>query len=265
LRVREYLPGDDVRSIDWNVTAKTGHPFVKVFEEERELTIILAVDLSASGDFGSGAQSKRDLAAELACVLAFSATRNNDKVGLLLYTDRVEKLIPPKKGRRHILRVIREMLFFEPTGRQTDTVQALQFLNRLVRKRAVVFVLSDFLQEVQGGVVGDPDGPEHPLYRSLSFTNQRHDVVCIHIEDPREKEIPNLGLITLEDAETGDLIELDTRNLSNRVAYRRHNQVRVEHLMKGLRQAGIDTVSISTGQPYIAALRALFERSSHRL
>ncbi len=263
--VREYTPGDDVRSIDWNVTAKMDRPFVKKYREERELTIMIMLDLSASGSFGSLDYSKREQAAEIASVLAFSATRNNDKVGLILYTDRIETFIPAKKGRRHILRVIREMLFFVPKGRRTDTVQALQYLNRLERKRAVVFVISDFLQELDGGVVGDPDNPEHPLYRSLSFTNQRHDVVCIRIEDPREREIPNVGLVTLEDAETGDLIEIDTRKLSNRMAYRKHNQLRLEQVTKGFRQAGIDSVSISTGEPYIAALRALFERRSHRL
>ncbi len=262
--VREYTPGDDVRSIDWNVTAKMDKPFVKIFQEERELTIMIVLDLSASGRFGSVDQSKREQAAEIASVLAFSATRNNDKVGLILYTDQIEQFIPAKKGRRHILRVIREMLFFAPDGKQTDTIAALQFLNRLERRRAVVFLISDFLQDGDGASVGAPGQEQHPLFRTLALTNQRHDLICVRVSDPRELEVPNIGLITLEDAETGELIEFDTGNASNRLAYRNQNRKRLETIDRTIRQYGIDSIQVSTGEPYITPLRNLFERRSQR-
>src|ERR1700684_3355384 len=179
--VREYTPGDEVRTIDWNVTARAGRPFVKKFTEERELTILLLVDISASGNFGSAALSKRDLAAELASVLAFSAIRNSDKVGLLLYTDRIEQYLPPKKGRRHVLRVVRDILYHTPEGRGTDTVKALEVAGQLLHRRAVVFLISDF----------QSSGPETqtrpPLRRALRQTNRRHDLVAVRIEDPRER------------------------------------------------------------------------------
>jgi uncharacterized protein (DUF58 family) len=181
--VREYQPGDEIRAIDWNVTARMGNAFVKKFTEERELTVMLVVDVSASGNFGSTTQSKRELAAEVACLLAFSAIRNNDKVGLILFTDRVELFIPPKKGRSHTLRLIREILFFEPKGRGTDPALALDYLNKIVTRRAVVFFISDFQA---------PD-----FSRSLAVSGRRHDFVAIHIHDERERVLPNIGIITL--------------------------------------------------------------------
>src|SRR3954470_8999258 len=200
--VREYQPGDEIRAIDWNVTARMGSAFVKKFTEERELTVMLVVDVSASGNFGSTTQSKRELAAEVACLLAFSAIRNNDKVGLLLFTDRVELFIPPKKGRSHTLRIIREILFFEPVGRQTEPALALDYLNKVVTRRAVVFFISDFQA---------PD-----FSQPLAVTARRHDFIALRIEDEREKVFPNIGLITLEDAETGEQIEINTASRNTR-------------------------------------------------
>src|SRR5216117_1402105 len=187
--VREYQPGDEIRAIDWNVTARLGNAFVKKFTEERELTVMLIVDVSASGSFGSTTQSKRELAAEVACLLAFSAIKNNDKVGLLLFTDRVELFIPPKKGRSHTLRIIREILFFDPVGRGTNPAAALDHLNKIVTRRAVVFFISDFQAE--------------DFSRAIAVTARRHDLIAIRIQDERESILPDIGIITLEDAETG--------------------------------------------------------------
>src|SRR5882724_9938854 len=200
--VREYQPGDEIRAIDWNVTARLGSPFVKKFTEERELTVMLIVDVSASGNFGSTSQSKRELAAEVACLLAFSAIRNNDKVGLLLFTDRVELFIPPKKGRSHTLRIIREILFFEPQGRGTEPAAALDHLNKIVTRRAVVFFISDFQAE--------------DFSHALAVSGQRHDFIAVYIRDEREKVLPNIGIITLEDAETGEQIEINTADRGTR-------------------------------------------------
>src|ERR1700733_5882502 len=199
--VREYSPGDEVRLIDWNVTARTGVPFIKKLREERELTLLLAVDVSASGKFGSNAQSKRELAAEIASVLAFSAIRNRDKVGLLLFTDEVEQYIPPTKGRQHVLRVIREILFHTPQRRGTNVASALDFVNDVLRRRAVVFVISDFIES--------PEAFQR-LKRQLRLTNKRHDLVLLHLRDRHEEELPALGLLTLEDPETGEVMEIDT-------------------------------------------------------
>src|SRR6202142_627677 len=202
--VREYSPGDEVRTIDWNVTARAGRAFVKKFTEERELTIFLVVDISASGNFGSGEMAKRDLAAEVASVLAFSAIRNSDKVGLLLYTDRIERYLPPKKGRRHVLRVVRDILYHTPEGTGTDSVKALDVVNHVLHRRAIVFLISDFESP------GDQTAARAALRRAMRQTNRRHDLVAVHVEDPHEKELPNLGILALEDAETGEIIELDT-------------------------------------------------------
>ncbi|PYL50372.1 MAG: DUF58 domain-containing protein, partial [Verrucomicrobia bacterium] len=203
--VREYQPGDEIRAIDWNVTARMGNAFVKKFTEERELTVMLVVDVSASGNFGSTTQSKRELAAEVACLLAFSAIRNNDKVGLLLFTDRVELFIPPKKGRSHTLRIIREILFFGPQGRGTEPGLALDYLNKIVTRRAVVFFISDFQA---------PD-----FSRALAVSGRRHDFIAIHIQDERERSLPNVGIITLEDAETGEQIEINTADRKTRTLF----------------------------------------------
>ena len=254
--VREYSPGDEVRSIDWNVTARMGRPFIKKFREERELTLMLLVDVSASGDFGSAKESKRELAAELASVLAFAATKNNDKVGLLLFSDCVEVFIPPKKGRRHILRIIREILFFEPQGKGTAIAQALTYMNSILKRKAVVFLLSDFISNT------DASETERLLFQSLSGTNKRHDLNCITLLDPRELSLPNVGLITLEDSETGEHIELNTSSKKVRDAYEANNTKRFHALQRGLTQRGIQHFSVRTDQPYIKDLRSFFEKRS---
>jgi uncharacterized protein (DUF58 family) len=263
--VREYQPGDDVRSIDWNVTAKTDRPFVKVYEEERELTIMLLVDVSASGDFGSNRETKRELAAELASVLAFSATRNNDKVGLILFSDTIEKVIMPKKGRAHVLRVIREILFFEPKQFGTDLPMSLRTLNRLIKRKAVCFLLSDFLTpESQEWIRPVPDAKRGELQAMLTLTNKRHDLICIHLQDSREVELPNVGWIVLEDSENGKLIELNTSDPQLQALYGQQNQQRVLNMEAMFRRSGVDHFRIETGEPYINALRAFFKKRERR-
>jgi uncharacterized protein (DUF58 family) len=251
--VREYSPGDEIRTIDWNVTARAGRTFVKKFSEERELTIFLAVDISASGNFGSGALAKRDLAAEVASVLAFSAIRNGDKVGLILYTDRIECYLPPRKGRRHVLRVVRDILFHEPRGIGTDTVSALDVVNRLLRRRAVVFLISDF----ETG--GDLDAGRLALRRAARQTNRRHDLIAVQIEDPREQELPNVGIVALEDAETGEIIELDTTRASIRERFKDLAAERSRRLRNELRAEGVDTVQLLTNAQHIPALQRFFK------
>jgi uncharacterized protein (DUF58 family) len=252
--VREYSPGDEVRTIDWNVTARAGRAFVKKFTEERELTIFLVVDISASGNFGSGELAKRDLAAEVASVLAFSAIRNSDKVGLILYTDRIERYLPPKKGRRHVLRVVRDILYHEPQGVGTDTVKTLDAVNNLLHRRAVVFLISDF--ETSGG---DPEAARTQLRRAVRQTNRRHDLIALHIEDPREKELPNVGIIALEDAETGEIIELNTARASVRKRFNEFSLERAQRLKSDLRAEGVDIVQLRTDTPYIPPLQRFFK------
>ncbi len=256
--VREYVAGDEVRTIDWNVTARAGHPFVKKFTEERELTILLLVDVSASGNFGSAAKSKRELAAELASVLAFSAIRNSDKVGLILYSDRVEQYIAPKKGRRHVLRVVREILFHEPKGRGTDTVKALDFANHILHRRAIAFLISDFQSS------GDPGKALADLRRAMRQTNIRHDLVAVHIEDAREKSLPNVGVLAIEDAETGEVVELDTADPDVRKQFERETNDRTERLVKGFRAEAIDTLELDTATPYLPALKHFFKTRERR-
>jgi uncharacterized protein (DUF58 family) len=249
--VREYQPGDEIRSIDWNVTARMGTAFIKKFTEERELTVMLIVDVSASGNFGSRTQSKRELAAEVACLLAFSAIRNNDKVGLLLFTDRVELFIPPKKGRSHTLRIIREILFFEPEGRRTEPALALDYLNKVVTRRAVVFFISDFQA---------PD-----FSQALAVTGRRHDFIALRVEDEREKVFPNIGLITLEDAETGDQIEVNTANRGTRTQLTETANRHDTELSRVLRRNNVDSITLRTGEDYLPALRAFFKQRERRL
>jgi len=256
--VREYTPGDEVRTIDWNVTARAGRPFVKKFTEERELTIFLLVDISASGNFGSGVASKRDLAAELASVLAFSAIRNSDKVGLLLYTDRVERYLPPKKGRRHVLRVVRDILYHMPQATGTDTVKALDVANRLLHRRAIVFLISDFETSA------DPTAARAELRRAMRRTNRRHDLVAVHIEDPREKELPNVGIVALEDAESGEVIELDTASRAVRKRFNELSLARSHRLVSDFRSEGIDTLQLQTNAPYMPALQRFFKTREGR-
>ncbi len=255
--VREYTPGDEVRLIDWNVTARTGTPFIKKLREERELTILLAVDVSASGKFGSQTQSKRELAAEVASVLAFSAIRNRDKVGLLLFTDEIEQFIPPTKGRQHVLRVIREILFANPQRRGTDVASALDFINDVQRRRAVVFVISDFIES--------PEAFER-LRHQLRLTNKRHDLVLLHLRDLHEEELPALGLLTLEDGETGEVMEIDTDSRHVREAFAEQGRERMDQFRRAARQAGVDTLELRTGESYSQALYTFFQnRSSRRL
>jgi uncharacterized protein (DUF58 family) len=249
--VREYQPGDEIRAIDWNVTARLGTAFVKKFTEERELTVVLVVDVSASGNFGSVSQSKRELAAEVACLLAFSAIRNNDKVGLLLFSDRVELFIPPKKGRSHTLRIIREILFFEPAGRGTAPALALDYLNKVVTRRAVVFFVSDFQ-------TGD-------FSRELSVSGRRHDFIAVHVQDQREEILPNVGIITLEDAETGEQIEINTADRTTRARFSALAETKRAELNRTLRRNRIDAISLRTGEDYLPALRSFFKQRERRL
>lgn len=251
--VREYAIGDDVRTIDWNVSAKMDRPFVKVFREERELTLMLLIDLSASGVFGSVDKSKREHAAEIASVIAFSASQNNDKVGLLLFTKDVEHYIPPKKGRRHILRVIRDILFFEPASKGTDHKSALDYLNRVHRRKSIVIMISDFLDNKPVAATQDLQ-----LFNTLALTQQRHDLVSIVLSDPREYELPEVGLITLEDAETGETVEIDTGNRSVRERYAQLAKERRDTFQTGMRKKGLDWIEARTDQPYLPALRKLF-------
>ena len=256
--VREYSPGDEVRTIDWNVTARAGKTFVKKYTEERELTILLVVDISASGNFGSAAMSKRDLAAELASVLAFSAIRNSDKVGLLLHTDRVERYLPPKKGRRHVLRVVRDILYHAPQGTGTDNVKALDVVNHLLHRRAIVFLISDF------EAPGDPAANRAGLRRAMRQTNRRHDLIAVQVEDPHEKELPNVGILALEDAETGEIIELDTASAAVRRRFKELALARGRQLVGDLRAEGVDTLQLRTDQPYLAALQRFFKTRERR-
>jgi uncharacterized protein (DUF58 family) len=256
--VREYSPGDEVRSIDWNVTARAGRAFVKQFTEERELTIFLLVDISASGNFGSGALSKRELAAEIASLLAFSAIRNNDKVGLLLYTDRVERYLKPKKGRHHVLRVVRDILYYSPEATGTDSVKALDVASHVLHRRAIVFLISDF------EFAGDPAAGRAALRRALRQVNRRHDLIAVHIEDPRERELPDVGILALEDAETGEIVELNTSRLSVRKTFKAEALERTRQLINAIRAEGVDALQLQTDAPYIPALQRFFKNRVRR-
>lgn len=248
--VREYQPGDDVRLIDWNVTARMNHPFVKKFVEERELTLYLLVDLSASGIFGSTSQSKRELAGEIASVLAFSAIRNNDKVGLLLFTSDVEKFMPSRKGERHVLRVIREILFYEPKYKGTNINTALEFLLRLTRRRAIVVLISDFIADI-----------DHSLLRQV---NRKHDLVAIQIIDPHELTLPDVGRLVLEDAETGEIMEINTSESEIRRAFAKRREFFQDELKKTFRNLKIDLIQVSTDKPYAAELEKFFKQRERR-
>jgi uncharacterized protein (DUF58 family) len=273
--VREYQPGDDVRAIDWNVTARMNHPFIKKFVEERELTVMLVVDVSGSGLFGSREQSKRELAAEIASVLAFSAIRNNDKVGLLLFTDEVEHFIPPRKGRSHVLRVIREVLYFEPKRRGTDLAQALEFMGRVLPHKAIVVVISDFLDSagVASAVPGRRSREDArpytgalppPIQTALRQANRRHDVVAVHVTDRYEMELPALGRLILEDAETGEIVEVNTAHAASRDAFALRQEKQYAEVARQFRSSGIDSIQLRTDEPYAAALGRFFENREKR-
>ncbi len=248
--VREYVPGDDIRSIDWNVTARTGNPYVKKFVEERELTVLLMADLSSSGNFGTKNKMKSEIMAEIGAVLAFSAIKNNDKVGLLLFTDGVEKFIAPKKGRPHVLRVIRELLYYEPKGKKTNINTAIEYLGKVLKKKAVIFLISDFI--------------DFDYEKRLRILNKRHDIIAVPISDPRETSLPDVGLIEFEDAETGETLSLDTgdRLLKNEFIKRKRSFI--EKRNKIFRSVGLDSVEISTDKPYIKPLMLFFKTRAKR-
>jgi uncharacterized protein (DUF58 family) len=248
--VRPYTPGDEIRAIDWNVTARTGEPYIKKFTEEREMTVMIMLDVSASGNFGSVRESKRELAAEVSAILAFSAIHNNDKVGLLLFSDRVELFIPPKKGRLHILRLIREMLYFEPQGMGTDIAGALDYLNKVVTRRAFLFLISDFL-------AADFSLP-------LTISAKRHDMVAMTVLDPAEEALPDVGVILLEDPETGGQIEIDTSRKAVSKGYAALSEKRFRELGMLFGSRRVDSVVLRTDTDYLPALRAFFDRRGRR-
>ena len=248
--VREYMHGEDIRSIDWNVTARTGKPFIKRFVEEREMTVLFAVDLSASGEFGTVSKMKNELAAEFCAVLAFAAARNNDKVGLLIFTDRIELFIPPKKGSRHILRLIRELLAFKMPKRRTNIPLALDYLAKVVRKRATLFLVSDFI--------------ETDFKKPLSLLNKRHDVICVPVRDRVEIAMPSLGLIEVEDAETGEILLVDTSSRQFRDQYGGHSSERFNDLKGMFRAGNVDFIPISTDKAYINDLIQFFHMRHRR-
>jgi uncharacterized protein (DUF58 family) len=254
--LREYIPGDEVRDIDWNVTFRMGRPFVKRYREERELAMVLAVDVSASSAFGSLRRTKREFAAEIASTLAISAARSSDKVALLLFTDRIELFLPPRKGRRHILRVIREMLFFEPRQRPTNIPAALTFLNHVLLRRSVVFLLTDFLHSFGEAA---RHGSGRDVLQEIGLTNARHDLVCLHLHDPRESSLPSAGLLTIEDAETGELLELDSSRATVRDKFAQTNAQRLAELDRAFRRAGVDTLRFNTAEPFAQTLQRFFE------
>ncbi|HXJ37524.1 MAG TPA: DUF58 domain-containing protein [Candidatus Eisenbacteria bacterium] len=248
--VRLYQPGDDVRTIDWNVTARTGTPHVKRFAEERELTVMLVVDASASTVFGSRRQTKQALAAELGALLAFSAITNNDKVGLVMFSDRIELALPPRKGNRHVLRVIREILSLRPTGRGTDVPAALEHLGRVTKRRCVLFLVSDFLT---------------PGWKqALRLASRRHDVIAVVLEDPRESELPSVGLVELEEAETGERYVVDTRDWRVRDAFARQAALARAQRDRDLRAADVDAIVVGTDRPYIEAIMRFFRMRERR-
>ncbi len=248
--VREYQMGDDIRTIDWNVTARMGHPFVKVFEEERELTVMLLVDVSSSGNFGTYEQMKGEIAIEICALLAFSAIKNNDKVGLIIFTDEIEKFIPPKKGKTHVLRVLRELLYHKPKGKKTDIAKALEFLNRITKRRSVDFLVSDFIST--------------DYEKALRIANRRHDIVAITITDPREIDMPDVGFVELEDAETGEIIMVDTSYRDVRDLYSKLSSEQIQSRKKLFQSIDVDHIDIRTDQPYIEPLMRFFRMRAKR-
>ncbi len=248
--VRQYQPGDDIRLIDWNVTARTGEPFVKKFREERELSVVLLVDASSSGLFGTRDRFKSDTAAELCAVMAFSAIKNNDKVGLIIFTDRIEKFVPPQKGRSHVLRLIREVLYFKPEGTGTDVSGALEYLNKVIKRKSVVFLISDFLSD--------------DFLRPLQLANRKHDVVALKVTDPRELEFDNVGLIELEDAETGEVVLINTGSKKFRREFAARAEEDNQTLKRTFQMNNIDMIAIRTNESYIGPLVNFFKARGKR-
>lgn len=245
--VREYMPGDDVRSIDWNVTARYSKPFIKVFEEEREMTLMLLVDVSGSDDFGTAEQTKREYLTEVAATIAFSAANNNDKIGVIFFSDKIEKYIPPQKGKKHILYIIRELLSFQPTSRKTNIDFALKYFTNMVKKRCSAFLISDFIDDSN-------------YSDSLLIASKKHDLAALQIFDPREKELPDAGLIKMKDAETNEDMWVDTSSASTRRVYEQYVKERDELLAQSFAKSGVDYISIATTDDYVKSLMKLFKK-----
>ena len=248
--VREYQSGDDIRSIDWNVTARYNTPYVKIFEEEREMTVMLLIDVSASGNFGTNKQYKKDLATEIAAVLAFSAIKNNDKVGVIFFSDRIEKFITPKKGKSHILRIIREIVSLEPDSKGTDVTMALEYFNSVIKRRSICFILSDFTSA--------------PFSKPLKIASKKHDIVGVRVHDKRESEMPNIGLVPMQDMETDKLVYVDTSDKEIRLNYSKTRSQKIKELNKTFETNGVDLVQISTGEDYVKPLVNFFKRRGKR-
>jgi len=251
--VREYQFGDDIRNIDWNVTARYGHPFIKIFEEERELTVMLLVDVSGSRDFGTVERMKKNVIIEIAAILSFSAISNNDKIGVIFFSDQIEKFIPPKKGRTHTLRIIRELIEFEPVSRKTDISVALRYLTNAMKRRVTAFIISDLM-----------DNPAS-MEQALSIANNKHDMVGLRIYDEREAELPSVGMIKFKDAETGEYLWVDSSSRNVRETYRKHWSERNKQLDSLLKKTGLDYANISTREDYVKSLVALFKKREHKL
>ena len=251
--VRPYYPGDDVRRIDWNVTARMASPFVRRYQEERELTVMLLADASGSSEFGTTGGFKRELAAELAAVLSFAATTNNDRIGLMVFTDQVELVIPPRKGRRHVLRMVRDLLVFQPEGTGTDISLALNSMNLMLKQRSIAFLISDFI------------APTESYRRALAASSRRHDVIAIDLHDPAEREIPPVGIVALEDAETGDLVWVDTNDETWRRSFEEQVELEEQAKIRMMRSLAIDRIALVNGQEYVSGLNDFFKRREKRL
>ena len=251
--VREYQFGDDIRNIDWNVTARYGHPFIKIFEEERELTVMLLVDVSGSREFGTVQALKKNIIVELAAILSFSAISNNDKIGVIFFSDRIEKFIPPQKGRSHTLRIIRELIEFEPVSRKTDISVALRYLTNALKRRVTAFVISDFMDNLQN------------MEQALSIANNKHDMVGLRIYDERETFLPSVGMVKLKDAETGEYLWVDTSSSKVRETYSKYWTDKNKQLDSLLKKTGLDYVNISTREDYVKSLTSLFKKREHKL
>lgn len=248
--IRPYTVGDEVKNIDWNVTARMNEPFIKKFVEEREMTVMLLIDLSASGNFGSKEKSKKEIAAELAAILAFSAIKNNDKVGLIIFTDKIEHFVPPKKGKRHVLRLIREVLYFQPENKKTDITCALQYLNKVTSRKTVTFLISDFLT--------------HGHEKALKIVSRKHDLIAVNIFDPREKELPKIGIIEIHDAETGNQMLINTNSKTTRESFKKTQQESEDNLRKFFRLIKIDQIEIDTSKDYTDPLVKFFKNRKKR-
>lgn len=248
--VREYIQGDDIRSIDWNVTARFNAPYVKVFEEERELTVILLVDVSGSGEFGTQSQFKKDLITELCAVLSFSAIQNNDKIGIIFFSDKIERFIPPKKGKTHILRIIRELIEFKPENSKTNINEALRYVSNVIKKKSIVFIISDFIDK--------------NFDDALKLTNKKHDLVAFKIYDPGENELPEVGLIRMQDAETGAIIEIDSSDQSVRKGFAFIAAQREKMLSESFAKSGVDWINLRTDRNYVQPLMKLFKKRGRK-